>query len=413
MTKNVSLLKDLLITLALGAAAVAVSFAAGWVGLGKTVTPEPPSAAVNIDTLKSEDIVGFSDVDRDAGPDVLVSYRYAGAALPAKLSPDEVVEKRTANSWTRVAEKAAAGKDPVLTTVVYPADTFVERPDGWHYVRQGQTTKAAMDAYLKENPISALFMPVAHAASFNSPNALYDGDIYSNAGINCGTGGGWTNSHNAATGIIATSSSFGTMVAGYAYSGGKVTSCTIYRAFLPFDTSVIPAAATIRSATLNLFASSTTLFPTLAVGDSDNDGVDYITVVQTIESNYTVLVTGDYTKCGSAVTTPTEGIATTDRKDLTSLADQTWVTFPLNATGLGWIKQSGAASACSASTGITCIGVREGHDTTNTFSPSGTGTDFLQFSDVESSTVLGNTTQEPYIDVTYSLPIAFWQFQDY
>lgn len=180
--------------------------------------------------------------------------------------------------------------------------------------------------------------------------------------------------------------------------------CTIDRTFLPFDTSSIPSNATITAATLNLY--------TLTKTNTDNDGTDFLTVTQTSQATHTVLANADYDQCG-AVSNPTEGIDSGQRKDISSITTSAYLVFTLNATGNGWIKKSGQASACSATAGITCLGVREGHDVTNAAIVSGfdvVAENTATFSSSEQS----GTSQDPYLAVTYTASsAAFWQFQDY
>ena len=121
------------------------------------------------------------------------------------------------------------------------------------------------------------------------------------------------------------------------------TSYYIYRAFFPFDTSSIPDDATITSAELNIYVTGRV--------SNDNDGDDFVTVVQTSQPSATTLSTADFDQAGS-INNPTEGISPSERKDITNIAVFKYLTFNLNSTGLGWISK----------TDVTKLGLREGHD---------------------------------------------------
>lgn len=148
----------------------------------------------------------------------------------------------------------------------------------------------------------------------------------------------WDASHDATAGDSVDT--------GFFYIGVNHAGSTkrIMRGFFSFDTSSIPDNATIISASLRIYI--------IAVGDSDNDGDDWINVVgPTTQADPTAIVTADFDQCGS-IDNPTEG---STRKDLSSLSADTYLTFDLNATGLTWVSK----------TGYTLLGMREGHDATD------------------------------------------------
>lgn len=207
--------------------------------------------------------------------------------------------------------------------------------------------------------------------------------IYSGAGdgyVRKGDSAVWITTHDAVTG-----SSFDyTFNLAYA-SGGYNFLSSVYdvrRLFLPFDTSSIPAGATIISATLNVYVT--------AIQDNSLDGYDYINVVQTTQGDSTLLATKDYNEAG-ATTTPTLGATSINLGSLTTSA---YNTFTLNATGLTWIKTSGQTSSCGTTTGVTCLGIREGHDIDNK--------DVSQLNIASITTSEG--TNKPYLTVVYIIP---------
>ncbi|MBP9749671.1 MAG: VCBS repeat-containing protein, partial [Candidatus Pacebacteria bacterium] len=140
------------------------------------------------------------------------------------------------------------------------------------------------------------------------------------------TAASWSGVHDASWG---TSASY-TGSTGYVNVGKTGTgSYAIKRAFIPFDTSIIPDTATVTAATLNVYVNSKQ--------NSDNDGDDYLTVVQTTSMFTSSLSMFDYASCG-AVTNPGEGIDAGDRQDISNITTGQYMSFSLNATGTSWIN---------------------------------------------------------------------------
>ncbi len=385
--------RDLAITGVLFVVALVLTSFTGW------VTFDNPSAErtlqAELKELESRTIISYMDVEGDAN--TLVPYTYRGERVPEKLAPDEVVAKRTESSWTRLLgykNKGTAQEELILSVNTYAQPAFSLQPDGWYYIEYDEATKGALKEHQKQNPVQALFWNVAHAVDFFSGTG--DGVVQNGSFANCSTD--WTTLHDAATGNSASTTSL-PMIIGSSALSGKINSCTIVRGFFPFDTSSIPAGATVTAATVTFEMSA-------AASNTDNDGTDYITIVQTSQATHTDLTNADYDQCG-AITSPTEGIATGNRIDITTIVGAGDVTFTLNATGQGWIKKSGQASNCSATTGITCLGVREGHDTTNA---AVVGQNTVNIYPSEQT----GTASDPLLAVTYtSASTAFWQFQDF
>jgi len=204
----------------------------------------------------------------------------------------------------------------------------------------------------------------------------------------------WATAHDRASGVTANPTDTSRIVAITAQFGGGFF--RIDRGFLPIDTSAIPAGDNITAATLNLNVQSS--------ADSDDDGDDYIAVVETFQADNTTLGTSDYEDCGydsgnetgaRAKFEPT--VEGSDQIDLTGIGTG-YKVWTLNSTGLGWVKRSGESSTCgSALTGWTCLGVREGHDLID--SPIATAT--INFLDIAFSE-FANTSSDPYLDVTHS-----------
>jgi hypothetical protein len=155
------------------------------------------------------------------------------------------------------------------------------------------------------------------------------------------------------------------------YNGSDDTN--IYRAFVPIDTSGIEDGNTIDTALLYIY-----IFDKY---NTDNDGDDWINVVQTSQSSTSSLSNADYDQCGS-VNNPTEGAT---RIDITNITTSAYSSFTLNVTGISWINK----------TGVSMLGVREGHDCIDSpLQPDAdSGIDFSISEDTSG-------TQDPYLDVT-------------
>ena len=150
----------------------------------------------------------------------------------------------------------------------------------------------------------------------------------------------WDDAHDATSGNADDSNATEIVVR----AGGNGSAWIISRVVTLFDTSSIPDGDTISSATFSLYVNST--------ANNDNDGDDFIRVVQSSPASNTALVSGDYDGVG-AVDNPTSGAT---EVDISGISTGTYTDWTLNATGLTWIDK----------TGITKLGLREGHDATDT-----------------------------------------------
>lgn len=294
----------------------------------------------------------------------------------------EDLSKRTANSQTFLKSIKPIDDQTQQEEYVakfYTAPTFQRKGDKWYQVETAVTTNAA---FFRQTKLTLL----DHVKTLFGQNVLAD-TFYSGAGD-----GYVTESDN--TWSVAQAAATGTSV-DYALSVAKATSLEqagpfiINRAFLPFGTSAIPTSATIISASLNVNVVTST--------DPNNDGHDYINVVQTSQVNSASLVTSDYNKAG-VTTTPSTG---STNRDLTGLATGA-LSFTLNTTGISWITKSGETSNCGTTAGVTCLGIREGHDMDNTAAGPLNGDSGIAFNTSDSI----GTTQDPYLTVTYITTVA-------
>lgn len=335
------------------------------------------------EALISRSILSYEIIGK--GKDAEVAYSYRGGRVPDLLSASEVKELRTETSFTTSDGKDATGKG-VYTVVAYSKPSFRKENDGWYYIEYDRAPKELFDT-VEKGKVAFIehIVPVARAAT-----------VYSGAGdgyISESLAPDWATAHDATSGTGALSTD--QLFAVYSeVAGGKVPGASIYRAFVPFDTSSIPAGATISAATLGVYATSTT--PTYP-----GDAYDYISVVRTSQTTHTTLDVADYNNVVS-----TEGIDSGDRKEASAISIGSYVTFPLNATGRSWIARAGVASNCSSTNGITCLGLRDGHDIQNV----APGTDLTPTYILFSASEVTGTSQDPYLAITYTAPFAFWQF---
>lgn len=155
----------------------------------------------------------------------------------------------------------------------------------------------------------------------------------------------------------------------------------INRAFLPFNTADLPDNAVIQEAVLNVFV--------FYQNNRDNDGDDWITVVQTNQSDVNQLVSSDFDKCGS-VDNPAEGIDISERKDISNVSVGQYLSFSLNNTGISWINE----------TGWTKLGLREGHDVLNLAYVSSNST----ANSIDAHAFDYPNDNKPYLEITYTVP---------
>ena len=144
----------------------------------------------------------------------------------------------------------------------------------------------------------------------------------------------------------------------------------IYRAFYPFDLSVLPGGAVISAIGLNVYV----VAKSSAAGGS-------VTVVSNSQASNTTLVTSDYSLVGS-----TEWVAA--RTNFSALTASAYNVFTLNATAV--------ASAQAAITGFWKVALRSSFDLDNS---APVGTSYLQGNFSEAT----GTANDPYLTVTYTV----------
>lgn len=261
------------------------------------------------------------------------------------------------------------------TVAFYTSEDFYKGENEVFIIDHATTTIEAYEKQTKISFLGKLFSKEAVADTIYS--GAGDGDVYY-------LDDAWDTIHDGTVGSGTRPTSTITPAGYTEYSEGV---WDIYRGFFPIDTSAIPADNTVTAATMNIYA--------LAIGNSDNDGNDFIRIVQTDQPNSTTLTTADFNNCG-ATNNPTAGAADIDIDNMTA---SQYVVFTLNATGLGWIKKSGEASNCGSTAGVTCLGGREGHDVVDS------AMDVVGVNNLTTRmSEYTGTDYDPYLTVTYSAP---------
>jgi hypothetical protein len=191
--------------------------------------------------------------------------------------------------------------------------------------------------------------------------------------------GSWNTAHDSLTGSPRQD-----RIEVQIYANGTPT-YDILRGFAPIDTSGLPDTAVVSAATFSLFEKGFTNY------DGDNDGKDYMALVQSFQPNADSLDGTEFDQCGDAVDNPTELSDTQiDITGRTSASENREWAWTLNATGIGIISKTGA----------TKFGIREGHDTTDEATNASTNNAvYWKYS--------GDADHKPQLAVTYSTPTAY------
>ncbi len=212
----------------------------------------------------------------------------------------------------------------------------------WWVAEYATTTKESYEHQTKESILQKIFnflLQKVYAATdtfYPDPNtetSTVDGRVWY-----CGEGSpSWSDIRGASSGTDLNDSIDVAHLNNFMRSSDGLR--CLARGFFLFDTSSINDNATISSSTLSLY-----------VFDKYNgspDGSDYMNVFHATTTSNTSLSTADYNDVGS-----TKG---TSDIDIDNITTNSYLGFQLNSTGLGWISK----------TGVTKLGIREGHDLDN------------------------------------------------
>lgn len=345
--------------------------------------------------VSKDQIIDYQIINTDGNPSAetsqindIVKYHYvSNQEIPMQTHNGlkEDLTKRTNNSITFLESVTPINdkfQKEKYVSQFYSGKTFQKSGDKWYQIKTATTTKTA---FLKQIKLTAL----DHVKEFFGQKVLAD-DFYSGAGDGntLGSGLAWSVAHDSdgtMGGLANYDNSTTRVLTGYLTI--MMDQYLIERAFIPFDTSAIPSNANIGSVTLRIYIASK--------ANDDNDGYDYINIVQTNQSSSATLVGTDFDNCG-AISNPATGA---DLIDITGITVETTTTFTFNPTGQSWIAKNGVASNCGTIAGVTCLGLREGHDITNNPTDDTSGIrNFVEFSTSEDIDV----NKKPKLTVNYN-----------
>jgi len=207
-----------------------------------------------------------------------------------------------------------------------------------------EITKEVKQRKLKYDPTEVIRQSLAHTISLvgksgeniikgkvgNTTSTFYTSE---RAQLSKAGTGNWNLAHDSTSASSITRNSNT-----YAYTSSDYE---IARVLVVYNTSALGDTDIIDSAVISSYAN--------VITDTDNDGLDYISVVGSYPASNTEIVAGDYDQVGDAIDNPTK--VSDDDKDLTSIGTG-WKNWTLNASGLALISK----------TGYSRFGFREGHD---------------------------------------------------
>ena len=339
--------------------------------------------------IDKEKIIDYQVINSGAGD--VIQYRYVSdkevpAATYQGLKED--LSKRTDNSQSFLKSvKPISDKlqQEEYIAKFYSGLTFQKDGDTWYQVETATTTPTAFASQTKLTLLDQVkeFLGQKVLADTLTP--------YSGAGdgyVERGDFYTWSATHDDPNGSFADSTTITAEIIAAVFFD-PISPDTISRTFLPFDTSAIPSNATINSATLSVYAAG-------KVNES-NDPQSYLGVVQTTQPDSTTLTVADYDLAG-AVSNPTQGATAIN---IVSIATSAYNTFTLNATGLTWVAKSGVTSSCGTTTGVTCLGLRTGHDIENNTIEDNARNSVTIYTSNETG-----TSKDPYLLVTYAVPVV-------
>ena len=360
--------------------AIAPSRLSGYAAL-KVVPAEDESLVLeasperHIGSLTEDGITRYAyrtDVSLDGLPADERTFQ-AATAMGVQLG-SEAVERRT-----KYARTFATSRPNVYVMEIESGDPkYYEDAEGkWWLAEYGVTTEAAYQAQVKEaSPkteeetgiwelISSLFVParaMAATGTFypdpNTETSSVDGYLRKDDSTS------WSTTRNASASVSGSDSATSITVAG---EQGGSSKKIISRAFLLFDTSAIPNTASILSADLGLYVTSS----------YTSGGELRLYVVGSTPASSTSLANGDYDQVGGTSFGVSDG----------AYALNTYETIPLNASG----------QAAVSVTGVTKLGVRSYYDFANV-NPSNSDEMNVAFSSADQT----GTSQDPKLVVAYN-----------
>ena len=325
-----------------------------------------------ISYYKVEDIRINEAGERENSGDKIKYVYVTDKEVPAENGED--IKKRTENAQFFKKRVNPDGSSQ-WQAKIYPGKPFYKEEDKWY---QTETAITSVDAFNQQMSLSwweRLLGKEAFADTYYS--GVGDGWVVE---VNAN----WDTAHDNTTGDTANHTNASWNEPSTRFDSPNYT---ISRLFVPINTSTLPDDAIITAADLYLYRDS-------AIDDT-HDAHSYTAVVETFQASTDSLVVGDYEDCGSdngiegraKEANIEQGSAQVDNDTIVAGGNK-YYTWALNAAGLGWINK----------TGVTKIGLREGHDIEDV---APIDRHLMSFRLSEYS----ETASDPYLEVTYTVPV--------
>jgi hypothetical protein len=305
-------------------------------------------------------VICINNKPLDVSKDLIFDFELElpqGSEISDKLNIEW--NKISSNDFTSKTIKI--GKDGKYSyfrnAILWDSEDLIQPVNIELYIKDGKT-------YLRKTISKEILDKVVYPLYTDHPTSYYSG---AGDGYVQGADPDWNTAHDLLTGTLVDYTAI-TMQARSANQQVR----KISRIFIPINTNGI--SGTIVSATINLYITS--------VSDTNNDGYDYLNIVQTSQPDTTQLTTADFDLCGS-VNNPTLGAISIDLGNISALAYKIWT---LNSTGIGWIDINGTSM----------FGMREGHDISD--QDVGLYNDGVAISTSEDT----SGTKDPYLEITIS-----------
>jgi hypothetical protein len=328
--------------------------------------------------------------DYTPSTDGTVSYTYYAEELPEKLHEREIVTRRTEVADHYVVRDIDERTREVRATFHLNPVRAIDDKGVWRELKNATTTESAWNLrpLTLAQKIEDVVMPVAHADFILAAGA---GEVRRQTSGSCS----FAPVRSAAAGTAIGTGLVGVELINGAVGGTSDCEPSVFRSFLPFDTSSIPSGFPITSASIPIGYSEMY---------DDEGGAVVALLTTTSQTTHTALALADFSKI--ATTTQVNTGATDLTLSFTPPPGGTH-TYDIAAGSLSVIKRSGEASTCSATNGITCLGmyvnVGAGGESASNLGDSTDNNRWLAL--VFASTTLTSN----YTDVTF-VP---WQFQDF
>jgi hypothetical protein len=296
-----------------------------------------------------------------------VHYKYKTNLVPKKKN--EIYERRESDK-----EFFTIPSTNKIGVKIYSGDNYIQQGNEWYQLEYATTTEInffntleelVQPKTLFEKMISILDFNFAIAQSTSTTQYVSYDAYWQEDESN------WDTGHDSAQSNLLNTSAV-TLVCGTNYFDSQYN---IYRCALNFDTSFLDGY-TIDSAILNLYASNKQ--------DTDNDSQAYLTVVESQVVSDASFAVEDYDLIGDAIDDPTK---LSSDFDISSITLSSYNEFTLNSSGFGVVDK----------TGVTKLGLREGHDIEDDAIVVG-GHSRTWFYSVDQT----GTTYDPYLYIIYS-----------